>query len=116
MAYVEVFACRFDLSFLTGAAQSREGHINRLTDGAIAVQRYYFPIIHKGQLQADEQFNSAEQAGDYGARIAQDIGSDPEYDPVSGTIVIVVDADGSEIGRHVVLVCSTSGATLQRNG
>lgn len=73
---------------------------------AIAVQRYYFPIVHKGHLQADdvgEQFRSAELTGDYGARIAQDIGSDPEYDPASGTIVIVVDADGSEIRRHVVV-------------
>jgi hypothetical protein len=71
----------------------------------IAVQRYYFPIIHKGQLQADdvgEQFSSAELAGDCGARIAQDIGRDPEYDPASRTTVIVVNGEGSEIARHVV--------------
>ncbi|MGY4237262.1 hypothetical protein ACVIIW_006209 [Bradyrhizobium sp. USDA 4449] len=75
------------------------------TTRAIAMQRYYFPIIHNGQLQVDdegEQFSSADLASDYGARIARDIGSDPEYDPVSGTIVIVVDGDGSEIARHVV--------------
>jgi hypothetical protein len=81
---------------------------------AIAVRRYYFPIIHKGQLQADdlgEQFSSAELARDYGARIAQDIGSDPEYDPVSGTIVIVVDGDGTEIGRHAVHARTENAAT-----
>ncbi|SFO74728.1 hypothetical protein SAMN05216330_104477 [Bradyrhizobium sp. Ghvi] len=68
------------------------------------MQRYYFPIIHNGQLQADdvgEQFSSADLADDYGSRVARDIGSDPEYCTVSGTIV-VVDGDGSEIARHAV--------------
>lgn len=81
---------------------------------AIAVKRYYFPIIHKGQLQADddgEQFSSAELADDYGARIARDIGSDPEHVPVSGTIVIVVDGAGTEIGRHGVDARTENTAT-----
>jgi hypothetical protein len=47
------------------------------------MQRYYFPIIHKGQLQTDddgELFGSAELAVQYGARVVQDIASDPEFD------------------------------------
>jgi hypothetical protein len=45
------------------------------------VRRYYFPIIHNGQIQADdagEMFGSAELAVDYGARVARDIASDPD--------------------------------------
>ncbi|WP_049832132.1 hypothetical protein, partial [Bradyrhizobium japonicum] len=45
---------------------------------------------------------SADLAGQYGARVAQDIGSDPDYDPVSETVVVVVDDSGTEIARHVV--------------
>lgn len=69
------------------------------------MQRYYFPIIHNGQLQADdvgEAFGSADLAVGYGARVARDIGDDPDYDPVSGTVVIVVDGAGAEIARYVV--------------
>ncbi|RZN11063.1 hypothetical protein CWO91_10310 [Bradyrhizobium genosp. SA-3] len=70
------------------------------------MQRYYFPIIHKGQLQADdagEMFGSANLARQYGARVARDIGGDPEYDPANSTVVIVVDSAGAEIARHVVV-------------
>lgn len=70
------------------------------------MQRYYFPIIHNGQLQADdagEMFGSADLAAQYGARVARDIGSDPEYDPASRTVVVVVDGAGVVIARHVVV-------------
>ncbi|MGX0962734.1 hypothetical protein AB7M63_003183 [Bradyrhizobium japonicum] len=69
------------------------------------MQRYYFPIIHNGRFQPDsdgEVFGSADLAGQYGARVALDIASDPEYDPGAGTVVIVVDDSGAEIERHVV--------------
>ena len=78
------------------------------------MQRYYFPIIHNGHLQVDddgEQFSSAELADDYGARVARDISGDPEYNPVSSTIVIVIDGDGTEIGRHVVDARTKHAAT-----
>ena len=53
--------------------------------------------------RADEKmFGSADLAGQYGARVAQDIGSDPDYDPVSETVVVVVDDSGTEIARHRV--------------
>jgi Mg-chelatase subunit ChlD len=67
--------------------------------------RYYFPIFHKGETQADdvgELFHSAELAIQYGARVARDIASDPDHDRASGTVVIVVDASGAEIARHRV--------------
>ncbi|MBM7482640.1 hypothetical protein ACVWWI_004047 [Bradyrhizobium sp. USDA 3686] len=69
------------------------------------MRRYYFPILHNGETQADdvgELFRSAELAVQYGARVARDIASDPEYDPDAGTVVIVVDAIGTEIARHRV--------------
>ncbi|WP_247288195.1 MULTISPECIES: hypothetical protein [unclassified Bradyrhizobium] len=67
--------------------------------------RYYFPIIHNDQIQADdvgELFGSAELAVEYGAFIARDIASDPDCDRDAGTVVIVVDTSGAEIARHVV--------------
>lgn len=67
------------------------------------MQRYYFPIIHNGQSQADdvgELFESAELAIQYGARVARDIANDPEHDRAAGTVVIVVDTSGAEIARH----------------
>ncbi|PPQ14055.1 hypothetical protein CV770_39110 [Bradyrhizobium sp. AC87j1] len=70
------------------------------------MQRYYFPIIHNGLLQPDsegEVFGSADLASQYGAGVAQYIGSDPDYDPVSETVVLVVDGEGTEIARHVVV-------------
>ncbi|SFN02387.1 hypothetical protein SAMN05216573_10764 [Bradyrhizobium sp. Rc3b] len=69
------------------------------------MQRYYFPIIHKGQLQPDnagEVFGSPDIARQYGAQIARDIGSDPEFDRGAGTVVLVLDAARAEIARHVV--------------
>ncbi|MGY3082375.1 hypothetical protein ACVWZZ_008783 [Bradyrhizobium sp. LM6.10] len=69
------------------------------------MQRYYFPIFHKGEIQPDDEgelFVSAEVAGQYGARVARDIASDPEYDRGAGTVVIVLDATGAEIARHRV--------------
>ncbi|MCK1302732.1 hypothetical protein IVB33_20125 [Bradyrhizobium sp. 24] len=47
------------------------------------MRRYYFPIFHKGETQADDAgqvFGSAELAIEYGARVARDIASDPDYD------------------------------------
>jgi hypothetical protein len=67
--------------------------------------RYYFPIIHNGETQVDdvgELFRSADLAIQYGARVARDIASDPEYDRDAGTVVIVIDASGAEIARHTV--------------
>ena len=67
------------------------------------MRRYYFPIFHNRETQADEVgelFGSAELAVQYGARIAKDIASDPEYDRAAGTVVIVVDASGAEIARR----------------
>ncbi|WP_441280015.1 DUF6894 family protein [Bradyrhizobium sp. 63_E2_N1_3] len=58
------------------------------------MRRYYFPIFHNGETQADEVgelFGSAELAIQYGARVARDIANDPEYDLGAGTVVIVVD-------------------------
>lgn len=69
------------------------------------MRRYYFPIIHNGETQTDDEgevFGSPDLARQYGARTARDIGSDPDYDPVSGTVVIVVDSAGAKIARHVV--------------
>lgn len=69
------------------------------------MQRYYFPIIHNGQRQADdagEMFGSSDLAQQYGARVARDIGGDPEYDPVAGTVILVIDTFGAEIGRYIV--------------
>ncbi|MET3966707.1 hypothetical protein ABID62_002771 [Bradyrhizobium sp. S3.9.1] len=69
------------------------------------MRRYYFPIFHNGETQADEVgelFSSAELAVQYGARIARDIASDPECDRGAGTVVIVVDAFGADIARHGV--------------
>lgn len=69
------------------------------------MRRYYFPIIHNGHLQADDEgelFGTAELAVQYGAHVARDIASDPEYDRAAGTIVIVVDGSGAEIARHRV--------------
>ncbi|MGY3117912.1 hypothetical protein ACVWXQ_001849 [Bradyrhizobium sp. S3.14.4] len=67
--------------------------------------RYHFPIFHNGETQVDdvgELFRSAELAVQYGARVARDIASDPEYDCAAGTVVIVVDASGAEIARRAV--------------
>lgn len=69
------------------------------------MRRYYFRIFHKGETHADdvgELFGSAELGIEYGARVARDIASDPEYDRGAGTIVIVVDASDIEIARHRV--------------
>ena len=78
---------------------------------AAAMRRYYFPIFHKGETQADdvgELFGSAELAVRYGARVARDIASDPDYDHASGTVVIVVEAPGAEIARHWVRGVATA--------
>ncbi|WP_439711313.1 DUF6894 family protein [Bradyrhizobium sp. 521_C7_N1_3] len=67
------------------------------------MRRYYFPIFHNGETQADEVgelFGSAELAVQYGACVARDIASDPEYDPSAGTVVIVLDDSGAEIERR----------------
>ena len=67
------------------------------------MRRYYFPIFHNGETQADEVgelFGSAELAVQYGARVAEDIASDPDYDPGAGAFVIVVDDAGAEVARH----------------
>ncbi|OSJ36463.1 MULTISPECIES: hypothetical protein [Bradyrhizobium] len=67
------------------------------------MRRYYFPIFHNGETQADEVgelFASAELAIQYGARVARYIANDPEYDCAAGTVVIGVDASGAEIARH----------------
>ncbi|MBR0868708.1 hypothetical protein ACVIWV_006413 [Bradyrhizobium diazoefficiens] len=69
------------------------------------MQRFYFPIFHNGETQADEVgelFGSAELAVQYGAHVAQDIASDPDYDPGAGTVVIVLDDSGAEIERREV--------------
>ncbi|OSI79833.1 DUF6894 family protein [Bradyrhizobium canariense] len=69
------------------------------------MRRYYFPILHNGETQADdvgELFRSAELAVQYGARVARDIASDPDCDRDAGTVVIVVDAYGAEIARRAV--------------
>lgn len=69
------------------------------------MRRYYFPIFHNGETQTDdvgELCGSPELAVEYGARVARDIGSDPEYDRDAATVVIVVDASGAELGRHRV--------------
>ncbi|MET4483215.1 hypothetical protein [Bradyrhizobium sp. F1.13.3] len=69
------------------------------------MRRYYSPILHDGETQADdvgELFGSAEQAVQYGARVARDIASDPDCDRDAGTVVIVIDASGAEIARHRV--------------
>jgi hypothetical protein len=69
------------------------------------MQRYYFPIFHNGEIQADDVgdlFVSAEVAIQYGARVARGIASDPEYDRSAGTVVIVTDASGAVIARHRV--------------
>ncbi|MGY4289355.1 hypothetical protein ACVWXO_008621 [Bradyrhizobium sp. LM2.7] len=66
------------------------------------MRRYFFPILHNGETQADdagELFGSAELAVKYGARVARDIASDPDYDRGAGTVVIVAEASGAEIAR-----------------
>ncbi|MCK1346362.1 MULTISPECIES: hypothetical protein [unclassified Bradyrhizobium] len=75
------------------------------------MRRYYFPIFHNGGLQPDdegEQFGSPDLADEYGARVARDIASDPDYDHASGTVVFIVDASGAEIARHRVGDVSTA--------
>ncbi|BAP82049.1 uncharacterized protein NK6_a_147 (plasmid) [Bradyrhizobium diazoefficiens] len=47
-------------------------------------------------------FGSADLAGQYGARVAKDIASNPDYDRGAGTVVVVVDATGTEIAPHGV--------------
>ncbi|WP_375791375.1 hypothetical protein ACE102_45600 (plasmid) [Bradyrhizobium sp. vgs-9] len=67
------------------------------------MRRYYFPIFHNGETQADEVgelFASAELAVQYGARVARDIASDPDCDRGAGTVVIVLDDSGTEIARR----------------
>ncbi|UFW82884.1 hypothetical protein BjapCC829_23125 [Bradyrhizobium barranii] len=67
--------------------------------------RYHFPIFHNGETQVDdvgELFASAELAVQYGARVARDIASDPDCDRGAGTVVIVLDDSGEEIGRRAV--------------
>ncbi|MET4211620.1 hypothetical protein ABIB95_006463 [Bradyrhizobium sp. LA2.1] len=67
------------------------------------MRRYYFPIFHNGEAQTDqvgELFGAAELAVQHGARVARDIASDPEYDPSAGTVVIVLDDSGAEVGRR----------------
>ncbi|WP_425304795.1 DUF6894 family protein [Bradyrhizobium canariense] len=69
------------------------------------MRRYYFPIMHKGETQADdvgELFCSAEVAIQYGARVAREIAGDPDCDRDADTVVIVVDAIGAEVARHRV--------------
>lgn len=76
-----------------------------------ALQRYYFPIVHNGETQADhvgELFGSTELAVQYGARVARDIASDPEYDPNAGTVVIVRDDSGAEVARREVRASVTT--------
>ncbi|WP_027584732.1 hypothetical protein [Bradyrhizobium sp. Ai1a-2] len=70
------------------------------------MRRYYFPIIHNGRLRPDsegEVFGSADLASQYGAGVARDIASDPEYEPANSTVVMVVDSAGAEIARYVVV-------------
>jgi len=77
-------------------------HDRSLRTRAADMRRYYFPILHNGETQADdvgELFRSAELAIQYGARVARDIASDPDCDHDAGTVVIVVDASGAEIAR-----------------
>lgn len=79
------------------------------------MRRYYFPIFYNGETQADETgelFDSAELAVQYGARVAWDIASDPEYQPGAGTVVIVVDGSGAEIVRHRVSSVGAAEAEL----
>lgn len=76
------------------------------------MRRYYFPIFHNGETQADEVgelFGSAELAVQYSARIAKDIASDPEYDRGAGTVVIVLDDSGAEVARHGVEAGGSGG-------
>ncbi|MCS3929235.1 hypothetical protein M2175_004266 [Bradyrhizobium elkanii] len=76
------------------------------------MRRYYFPIFHNGETQADqvgELFGSAELAVQYGARVARDIASDPEYDRGAGTVVIVLDDSGAEVGRPGVEAGGSGG-------
>ncbi|MEY9134218.1 hypothetical protein ACVIWV_006421 [Bradyrhizobium diazoefficiens] len=61
------------------------------------------PARTYGETQADqvgELFGAPELAVQYGARVAQDIASDPDYDPGAGTVVIVADGAGAEIARR----------------
>ena len=87
---------------MTGLDRPEMGAYRRRTRAA-AMRRYYFPIFHNGETKGEkkgELFGSAELAIQYGARVARDIGSDPEYDRGSGTVVIVVDDSGAEIERR----------------
>ncbi|MBW5438594.1 hypothetical protein FXB41_28675 [Bradyrhizobium canariense] len=75
------------------------------------MRRFYFPIFHKGETQADdvgELLRSAEIASQYGARVARDIASDPDCDHDAGTVVIVIDATGAEMARHSVASFATA--------
>ncbi|MBW7970102.1 hypothetical protein [Bradyrhizobium sp. BR 10289] len=70
------------------------------------MQRYHFPIFHNGQLQPDdtgEMFGSPDLARQYGARVARDIASDPEFDHSAHTVVLVLDSVGMEIARYRVV-------------
>jgi hypothetical protein len=70
------------------------------------MRRYYFLIFHNGEAQTDqvgELFGSAELAVQHGARVARDIASDSEYDRGAGTVVVVVDATGTEIARQELI-------------
>jgi hypothetical protein len=86
--------------------------ICELTAEGHDMRRYYFPIFHNGETQADcvgELFGSADLASEYAARVAWDIASDPEYDSSAGTVVIVLDSAGAEMARHRV------GTTAERD-
>ncbi|MCP1765543.1 DUF6894 family protein [Bradyrhizobium japonicum] len=80
------------------------------------MQRYYFPIFHNGETQADdvgEPFRLVELADEYGARIAREIRCDREFDQSVGTVVMVLDSAGAEIARHVAYAhCSARSRTL----
>lgn len=59
-------------------------------------------------------FGSAELAVEYGARVARDIASDPDYDRGAGTVLIVVDASSdAEIARQVLLPLLRRALLLQ---
>ena len=69
------------------------------------MRRYYFPIFHNGETQADEVgelFASAELAVQYGARVARDIASDPDCDRGAGTVVIVLEGRAEAMEVEVV--------------
>ena len=83
------------------------------------MQRYYFPIFRNGETQADDEgelFTSAALAVEYGARVAQDIASDPEWDRDAGAVVIVADGAGAEIARHLVGEAERDGLLIRAGG